>query len=206
MYDDYPARYLTFTRRKHRWIRGDWQLLGWLKGTVRVRTGRMPNRLSAISRWKILDNLRRSLVEISQLAMLIAGWFLLPGRVLQWTGIILVVIAFSWLFSLTISLLRPPRDQSWLAYYLAVGRDAITNASAVDAGCRLPSASGSRIGRRDHPDAVPAVRQPPQSAGVANGVAGGARAGRRLTTRNLAQDVAGDRAVFAARRARSDFT
>ena len=127
VYDDYPARYLTFTRRKHRWIRGDWQLLGWLKGTVPGPDGRMQNRLSAISRWKILDNLRRSLVEIFQLAMLIAGWFLLPGRVLQWTGIVLVVIAFSWLFSLTISLLRPPRDQSWLAYYLAVGRDAITN-------------------------------------------------------------------------------
>jgi cyclic beta-1,2-glucan synthetase len=128
VYDDYPARYLTFTRRKHRWIRGDWQLLGWLKGTVPGPDGRMVNRLSAISRWKILDNLRRSLVEIFQLAMLITGWFLLPGPVIQWTALVLAVIAFPWLFSLTISLLRPPRDQSWLAYYLAVGRDAITNA------------------------------------------------------------------------------
>ncbi len=127
VYDDYPARYLTFTRRKHRWIRGDWQLLGWLKGTVPGPDGPMSNRLSAISRWKIFDNLRRSLVEIAQLAMLITGWFLLPGSVIQWTGIVLVVIAFPWLLSLTISLLRPPRDQSWLAYYLAVGRDAITN-------------------------------------------------------------------------------
>ncbi|MDP9205103.1 MAG: carbohydrate-binding protein [Gemmatimonadota bacterium] len=128
VYDDYPARYLTYTRRKHRWIRGDWQLLGWLKGTVPGPDGPMPNRLSAISRWKILDNLRRSLVEIAQLAMLITGWFLLPGSVIKWTAIVLVAVAFPWLFSLTISLLRPPRDQSWLAYYLAVGRDAITNA------------------------------------------------------------------------------
>ncbi|HYU52483.1 MAG TPA: protein ndvB, partial [Gemmatimonadaceae bacterium] len=127
VYDDYPARYLTFTRRKHRWIRGDWQLLGWLKGTVPGPDGPMPNRLSAISRWKIFDNLRRSVVEIFQLAILIAGWFLLPGSVIQWTGIVLVAIAFPWIFSLTISLIRPPRDQSWLAYYLAVGRDAITN-------------------------------------------------------------------------------
>jgi cyclic beta-1,2-glucan synthetase len=128
VYDDYPARYLTYTRRKHRWIRGDWQLLGWLKGTVPGPDGPMPNRLSAISRWKIFDNLRRSLVEIFQLALLIGGWFLVPGPVVQWTMLVLVAIAFPWLFSLTISLLRPPRDQSWLAYYLAVGRDAITNA------------------------------------------------------------------------------
>ena len=128
LYDDYPARYLTFTRRKHRWIRGDWQLLDWLKRTVPGPDGPEPNRLSAISRWKIFDNLRRSVVEISQLVLLIAGWFLLPQSVLGWTAIVLVTIAFPWIFSLAISLLRPPRDQSWLAYYLAVGRDAITNA------------------------------------------------------------------------------
>ena len=128
VYDDYPARYLTFTRRKHRWIRGDWQLLGWLKGTVPGPDGPMKNRLSAISRWKIFDNLRRSLVEIFQLGLLLVGWALLPHLAVAWTGIVLVAIAFPWLFSLTISLLRPPRDQSWLAYYMAVGRDAITNA------------------------------------------------------------------------------
>ena len=128
VYDDYPTRYLTYTRRKHRWIRGDWQLLGWLKRTVPGPDGPMPNKLSAISRWKIFDNLRRSMVEIFQLALLIAGWFLIPGSVIQWTGVVLLAVAFPWLFSLLISLLRPPRDQSWPAYYLAVGRDAITNA------------------------------------------------------------------------------
>ena len=109
VYDDYPTRYLTFTRRKHRWIRGDWQLLGWLKGTVPGPDGPVPNRLSAISRWKIFDNLRRSLVEIAQLAMFIAGWFLLPGAVIRWTALVLLAIAFPWLYSLAISLVRPPR-------------------------------------------------------------------------------------------------
>ncbi|HEY4735409.1 MAG TPA: glucoamylase family protein [Gemmatimonadaceae bacterium] len=127
VYDDYPARYLTFTRRKHRWIRGDWQLLGWLKRSVPGPDGPMQNRLSAISRWKIFDNLRRSVVEIFQLGMLAAGWALLPGSALQWSWLVLLVIAFPWLFSLGMSLIRPPRDQSWLAYYVAVGRDAITN-------------------------------------------------------------------------------
>jgi len=127
VYDDYPARYLTFTRRKHRWIRGDWQLLGWLKGTVPGPDGPEPNRLSAISRWKIFDNLRRSLVEIAQVATLVLGWALLPRSAVGWTALVLVAIAFPWLFSLAISLAHPPRDQSWLAYYLAVGRDAVTN-------------------------------------------------------------------------------
>ena len=80
--------------------------------------GPTPNRLSAISRWKIFDNLRRSLVEIAQLSMLVVGWFFLPGLVVRWTGVLLLAIAFPWLFSLAISLLRPPRDQSWMAYYL----------------------------------------------------------------------------------------
>ena len=79
VYDDYPTRYLTFTRRKHRWIRGDWQLLPWLTGRVPGPDGPEPNRLSLLSRWKILDNLRRSTVEIAQLAFLVVGWTLLPG-------------------------------------------------------------------------------------------------------------------------------
>src|SRR3970282_2082840 len=79
VYDDYPARYLSFARRKHRWIRGDWQLLGWLTPRVPGPDGPERNRLSLLSRWKILDNLRRSTVELSQLAFLVAGWTVLPG-------------------------------------------------------------------------------------------------------------------------------
>jgi cyclic beta-1,2-glucan synthetase len=128
VFDDYPARYLTYTRRKHRWIRGDWQLLQWLGTVVPGPGGPTRNRLSAISRWKIFDNLRRSLVEISQLTMLVLGWFVLPGSALRWTAIVLGAIAAPWLFSILVALLRPPRDQSWGAYYAAVVRDAGVNA------------------------------------------------------------------------------
>jgi cyclic beta-1,2-glucan synthetase len=127
VYDDYPARYLTFTRRKHRWIRGDWQLLRWLTRFVPGPQGIVRNRLSAISRWKIFDNLRRSTVEISQLVLLLAGWFALPGSAAKWTGIVLGAIVFPWAFSLLLALVRPPRDQSWLAYYAAVARDAVVS-------------------------------------------------------------------------------
>ncbi len=128
VYDDYPARYLTYTRRKHRWIRGDWQLLRWLRNTLPTIDGRVSNRLSAISRWKIFDNLRRSVIEVSQMVLLLAGWLWLPGSPLLWTGVVLLAIAAPWLFSIFLAILRPPRDQSWFAYYAAVARDAGVNA------------------------------------------------------------------------------
>jgi cellobiose phosphorylase len=130
LFDDYPTRYLTYTRRKHRWIRGDWQIMRWIGNTVPGPDGRPePNRLSAISRWKIFDNLRRSTVEIFHLLLLVIGWTVLPTSRIAWTVGVLVAMAFPWLLSLTLAALRPPRDKSLRAYYAAIGRDAIT---AVD--------------------------------------------------------------------------
>ena len=63
-------------------------------------------------------------VEISLIVLLITGWFVLPGTPLFWTTTVLLAVAAPWLFSVLLSVLRPPRDQSWLAYYAAVGRDA----------------------------------------------------------------------------------
>jgi cyclic beta-1,2-glucan synthetase len=131
VYDDYPSRYLTFTRRKHRWIRGDWQLLRWLTLSVPGPQGLERNRLSLLSRWKILDNLRRSVVEITQLVLLVAGWTVLGGSPFRWTVVALSAIAAPWLFSLLLALLRPPLDKSWRAYYGAVARDAITSAQQL---------------------------------------------------------------------------
>src|ERR1700733_12210087 len=73
--EDYPATYGAFSKRKHRWVRGDWQLLPWLFPHPPILSGRAEkNPLSALSRWKIVDNLRRSLLEISVLFLLLAGW------------------------------------------------------------------------------------------------------------------------------------
>jgi cellobiose phosphorylase len=131
VYDDYPAHYLTYSRRKHRWIRGDWQLLKWLTPTVPGPDGPEPNRLSMLSRWKIVDNLRRSTVEIAQVTFLVAGWLLLPGSPLRWTLLGLAAIAAPWIVSLLLAIVRPPLDKSWRAYYSAVGRDAVTSAQQV---------------------------------------------------------------------------
>jgi len=84
--DDYPSHYSAYTRRKHRWVRGDWQIAQWLFARVPDETGRyVRNPITTISRWKILDNLRRSLVEPMTMVLLVAGWLGLPGGALYWT-------------------------------------------------------------------------------------------------------------------------
>jgi hypothetical protein len=83
--EDYPSHYNAYNRRKHRWLRGDWQIAGWLLPRVPAESAeRVPNPISFVSRWKIFDNLRRSLVEPSTFLLLVAGWFL-GRRPWQWT-------------------------------------------------------------------------------------------------------------------------
>jgi len=91
--DDYPSSILAHARRQHRWVRGDWQILWWLLPRVPVVSGWARNRLPLISRWKIFDNLRRSLVAPATLALLVCGWTLLPGPGV-WTVLALTPLAF----------------------------------------------------------------------------------------------------------------
>jgi cyclic beta-1,2-glucan synthetase len=96
LYEDYPTHYLSYTNRLHRWIRGDWQLLPWLMPRVPHQTrGKIPNELSTLDRWKIIDNLRRSLVNPAILTLMIGGWFVLPGSSLAWTVLALSTFIFS---------------------------------------------------------------------------------------------------------------
>lgn len=125
VFDDYPTRYLTAVRRNHRWIRGDWQLLPWLRMRVPGPTGPGASPLSAASRWKIVDNLRRSLVPVATLAWLLAGWTLLPGSAVLWTIAALAAMATPFAAPLLFAAARPPRGQSWRPYYAAAGRDAL---------------------------------------------------------------------------------
>jgi cyclic beta-1,2-glucan glucanotransferase len=84
--DDYPSHFRAHSRRKHRWIRGDWQILRWLFPRVPDAKGQLiKNPLKFVSRWKILDNLRRSLTEFATFVLLLASWFFLPGAA-YWTA------------------------------------------------------------------------------------------------------------------------
>ncbi|HET6765555.1 MAG TPA: glucoamylase family protein, partial [Longimicrobiaceae bacterium] len=131
VYDDYPTRYLAYARRRHRWIRGDWQLLRWLTPRVPGPVGPEANVLPFLARWKILDNLRRSTTEIGQILFLVAGWTVLPGSPLRWTVLGLLAVAAPWIMAVLLAALRPPLDKSWSAYYAAVARDAVTSAQQV---------------------------------------------------------------------------
>ncbi len=84
LYEQYPNNYLSDVARRSRWIRGDWQLLNWLKPRVRRADGTQTrNPLTALSYWKLLDNLRRSLVAPSLLVLL---FFTLLGYLIRFTG------------------------------------------------------------------------------------------------------------------------
>ena len=93
--DDYPSHYSAYIRRKHRWVRGDWQIAQWMFSRVPDESGHwVANPISSISRWKIFDNLRRSLVEPFIFILFVAGWFCLPGGPLYWTIVPLLLLFF----------------------------------------------------------------------------------------------------------------
>ncbi len=75
LYDEFPQDYLSFIKRQHRWVRGDWQIADWILPLVpRPGGGRGLNPLSWYDRGKIFDNLRRSLLPVTSLALLLASW------------------------------------------------------------------------------------------------------------------------------------
>jgi len=86
--EEFPRRYDVALSRIHRWTRGDWQLLPWIVGPAAAAGGTPP-----LGRWKMLDNLRRSLYAPSAVAALLAGWLLPPGGALAWTLFILATLA-----------------------------------------------------------------------------------------------------------------
>ena len=105
--DDYPSHYSAYRRRQHRWVRGDWQIAQWLFGRVPDESGRMvKNPISPVSRWKIFDNLRRSLVETMTMFLLVAGWLGLPGGPLYWTLVTLFLLFAPTLVSLAFGIGR----------------------------------------------------------------------------------------------------
>jgi cellobiose phosphorylase len=101
LYEEYPARYSADVSRRHRWIRGDWQIARWLlPGVPGPGTHRQQNPLSALSRWKILDNLRRSLVPPALTLLLLLGWTVLSPLWFWTLAVIGTILIPPWLVSL----------------------------------------------------------------------------------------------------------
>jgi len=105
--DDYPSHLSAFSRRKHRWVRGDWQIAQWMFSRVPDESGNwVKNPISDVSRWKIFDNLRRSLVEPFTFILFVAGWLGLPGGPLYWTIVPILLHIFPTLVQLAFALGR----------------------------------------------------------------------------------------------------
>nr|WP_284680395.1 glucoamylase family protein [Aceticella autotrophica] len=93
--DGYPARYNSYIMRLHRWVRGDWQLMPWLLNRISNRRGeKIKNHLTAISKWKIIDNMRRSLVSPAVVVLTLLSLSILPGHSIIWLGLVLSTIFF----------------------------------------------------------------------------------------------------------------
>jgi cellobiose phosphorylase len=110
LHEEYPSRYSADVSRRRRWIRGDWQLLRWLFPGVPGPNARFrKNPLTPLSRWKILDNLRRSLVSPALTLLALAGWTALPSPWF-WTASIFGIVLIPSLIASFMNLFNKPGD------------------------------------------------------------------------------------------------
>jgi cyclic beta-1,2-glucan synthetase len=94
LFEDFPSQYEVAAARQHRWARGDWQLLPWLAPRVPGASGKAArDALPTMGAWKIVDNLRRSLVAPCSAAALIASGALAGGAPLVWMAFVAGTIA-----------------------------------------------------------------------------------------------------------------
>ncbi|HOZ77294.1 MAG TPA: glucoamylase family protein [Ferruginibacter sp.] len=118
LYEEYPAQYSTDIQRRHRWIRGDWQIAAWVLPFVPAAQKQLRrNPISNLSKWKIFDNLRRSLVPISYLLLLLYAWLFSPAAWF-WTLVVTAIILLPSLISLAGQILSKPKDEVWKQHIL----------------------------------------------------------------------------------------
>jgi cyclic beta-1,2-glucan synthetase len=121
----FPARHDIAAARLHRWVRGDWQLLPWLVGQGGGRSG----PISALGRWKMIDNLRRSLTPPLTLLALGAGWLLPLPIAAIWSAIILGLLALPHLFPILFAVLPKGAGVTARSHLAALARDGRLAAS-----------------------------------------------------------------------------
>ena len=110
LYEEDPSRYSADVSRRHRWIRGDWQIARWLLPGVPGPDKRLrKNPLSMLSRWKIFDNLRRSMTAAALTLLLLLGWTVLPSAWF-WTVAAIGIILIPSLAASALNVLRKPAD------------------------------------------------------------------------------------------------
>ena len=121
LYEESPSQYKTDVQRHHRWIRGDWQIGSWMLPLVRDgKRHLIKNRLSGLSRWKIFDNLRRSLTPLALTLLLLMGWSILPLPWL-WTAVVTIIVLLPLMAAAAWQLINKPDDITITSHFIEVG-------------------------------------------------------------------------------------
>lgn len=118
----FPSRYDVDIRRRHRWVRGDWQLFPWMFGRRGAASGGMP----ALGRWKMIDNLRRSLLAPMAVLTLFAGWMMPPAVALIWTTWIVGLLALPRLLPLPFGIVPTRSGVTLRSHFAALGHDILS--------------------------------------------------------------------------------
>jgi cyclic beta-1,2-glucan synthetase len=120
VYEENPSEYWVDMRRQQRWIRGDWQIAAWVLPYIKNPAGKwIRNRLNLLSKWKIFDNLRRSLLPLTILLLLLIGWMLTPFP-LFWTIMVINIALFASIAAAVWQLMNKPPDLTLRAHLLEV--------------------------------------------------------------------------------------
>src|SRR5208337_1388567 len=122
--EEFPSRYDVAAARQHRWARGDWQLLPWILGrgdaAVDIRRSRS---LPLIGRWKMLDNLRRTLSPAASVAALLAGWVLPRNGALIWTAFVVMTIGLPALLPIVAAIVPRRPGVKMRSHFRALRKD-----------------------------------------------------------------------------------
>jgi len=127
LYEEYPGAYLTDIQRRRRWIRGDWQIAAWATPFAPGEDKKLHlNKLSALSKWKIFDNLRRSLVPLALLSLMIAGWAILDNPA-SWTLVVMGIAFLPSIVNFLWEIFRKPEDVTFLQHLIYANRSLKDN-------------------------------------------------------------------------------
>ncbi|HXC33119.1 MAG TPA: glucoamylase family protein [Verrucomicrobiae bacterium] len=132
LFEEFPSRYEAVAARQHRWARGDWQLFPWLFGRRYMGPGkRNPVRIPTIGRWKILDNLRRTLSAPAAFLTLVAGWLLPHSSPWPWTLFVLATVTIPALLPFFIGLIPRRKGISLRSHFRGVLGDLALGACQI---------------------------------------------------------------------------